>query len=88
MSYEKEISFRDYDIVFEFEVEEDGLYLLNWIAYCGVEEVLIPCRIESEFIEKELNKYLDSEWVSNGYDYLMDREMDRAERRLAFMEDR
>jgi len=62
MAYRSEISFRDYTIVFDYEPVEDGLNLVSWTAYCGPEEVMIPCRAESEFIEKQLHKYLDYQW--------------------------
>lgn len=62
MSYRREISFRDYTIVFDYEPCDDGLNLISWTAYYGPEEVMIPCRSESEFIEKQLHRYLDYEW--------------------------
>ncbi len=87
MSYQKEIPFRDYIITFEYDVNE-GLNLLNWTAYEGNNEITIPCRVESEFIEKQLHNWLDNEWYHNGSNYIEDVYIDRMERRLNMLEDR
>lgn len=89
MSYSKELSFRDYTICFEYEIDMDeGLVLTEWVAYEGNNEVLIPCVTESNFIERQLQKWLDKEWSNNSCNYITDQRIDEMERRSSFMEDR
>lgn len=90
MSYEKEIPFKDYIIVFEYDIDDDnnGFLLLNWTAFENTNEILIPCSIESTFIEHQLEKWLNREWLNKSSDYILDQTIDKLERRLSFMEDR
>lgn len=69
--YSKEISFRDYVIVFEYTYNTypECLGLSKWTAYIGPNEIEIPCVVESEFIETQLVDYLDREFRENGTNY-------------------
>lgn len=74
MSYEAEISYRDYTIEFEYNYDPEGfLYLVSWEAFDGNNSIQIPCRVESEFIEKQLNQWLDNEYDKNCFNYAQDR---------------
>lgn len=87
--YSGEITYRDYEIVFEYEyLPNDGLYLTFWQAYEGSEPVDIPCIIESTYIEKALQKWLDNECIKHCSAYDEDMRAAQMERRLSFMEDR
>lgn len=73
MSYDKQIDYYDYEITFEYELHHNGLKLLSWTAYEQNEEVNIPCVVESDAIERNINKWLDEEYTYNGINYLMDK---------------
>lgn len=88
MSYTREIAFRDYVIQFEYEMKKDNwLNLLGWTVYEGDTEVLIPCQVEADYIERELWDWLDNEWFDNASNYKEDAHAEQMERRASFMED-
>ena len=67
MSYTKILNWRDHQIEFEYDYQQEGLVLLSWKC-----EEEIPCGVESQFIERQIYKWLDSEWAENGLNYYKD----------------
>lgn len=67
MLYSKEIRHRDLTIYFDYEFKKDSLILSTWDATEPV-----PCAVESEFIEKKLDKWLEEEYSKNGSNYHSD----------------
>lgn len=86
--YQKEITYNDYTIVFEYDYSHgEGLLLNSWTAYIGNNEIEIPCSVESEFIENQLNKWLDQEWMKNDFNYNEDFILSKGDRKYkTFME--
>lgn len=84
MSYNKEIAYQDYTIHFEYDYDGDSLNLVSWTAYVNDNEFHIPCRVESEFIEKQLNKWLDDEWYRNNFFYIEERQITRTMKKCEF----
>lgn len=84
MSYKKELLYNDYTIEFEYDYNRENLYLSSWTAYVGDNEVDVPCVIESEFIQCQLEKWLDMEWSHNSFNYVEDYEISRAMRKCEF----
>lgn len=93
--YEKELFFEgpseseDFDLHFEydFNVNQDCLYICNWSAYwpgTNVKVDLLDKEVSIQ-IEAFINKWLEKE---NQNDYLSDWELSFAETRREFMEDR
>lgn len=62
MLYQESINFKNYNVVFQYEPTEKGPSLANWTAYSDEQEVMIPCRDESESIEKEIKKFIEKEF--------------------------
>lgn len=87
MSYEKTIEYKDFELFFEFEKDENKLKLLKWKLFDVDSEVQIPCRIESEFIEKQINKFLEQEWNEYCHDYIMDEKIALEEKRFSWMDE-
>lgn len=67
MSYNKSLSWRDYEIDFEYEFDSQGLVLVSW----NTQEDII-CVVESQFIERQIYKWLDEEFSKNSDNYLKD----------------
>lgn len=67
MLYSKEIKHRDLTIYFDYEFKNDSLILTSWDT-----SESIPCAVESEFIEKKLDKWLEEEYAHNGLNYYAD----------------
>lgn len=72
--YSKTKAFRDYLIDFDYDldVQNQALSLVSWKAYQDDTARDIPCAVESQFIERELYKWLDAEFSRNGDNYLED----------------
>ena len=66
--YTKKISFRDWTLTFDYSFDaQEGLVLETWEAN---EE--IPCGVLSQFLERAIYKWLDSEYAMNGANYFED----------------
>ena len=87
MSYTKQISFRNYQIEFEYDYLSypECLVLKSWTAYIGPNEIEIPCRVESDFIESNLINWIDNEWAMNGSNYIKDYVDSLSEKRYAIL---
>lgn len=59
--YTKEIKFQDYLIEIDYYLlsTEDRAMLYEYRVYQNNTEVLIPCRLEAEFVEKRVDKELE-----------------------------
>jgi hypothetical protein len=64
--YTKEIRFQDYLIEIEYYLlsTEDRAMLFEYTVYQNNTEVLIPCRLEAEFIQKRVDKELERITIS------------------------
>lgn len=74
MSYTKEIQYRDYSIVFDYDLDKETttLVLGSFDVFEGTDEVGVLSSLEIQFIEREIYKWLDEEIKLNGENYVQD----------------
>lgn len=83
MSYNKDIPYNDYiiDLQYSYIPSLDCLVIDTWTVYYGENSIDILCRIESSFIQEQLNDWLNDEWRLNSCNYQEEYEVSLLETR-------
>lgn len=74
MGYTKELSYKDTEVVFEYNTNGEMLFL---------EEVNadFTCPVEEKYVMLKIQEWLDDEWTKNGIRYIQDYLIYRMEKR-------